>query len=77
MKTEKAKPKYVICVNNEGYLASLELRKIYRVLPDDSAQEHRYLRVIDESGDSYLYPADFFIPIELPHAAERIFSLTT
>ena len=66
---------FVVCVKNEDYPASLELRKIYRVIPDARAAEHRLIRVIDESGEDYLYPADYFVPIELPQAVERVFSL--
>ncbi len=69
--------KFVICINNENYSASLELRKIYQVVDDEQAVEHHYLRVIDESGEDYLYPADYFVPIEVPKAAEKVFSLTT
>jgi hypothetical protein len=51
----------------------LELRKVYQVLPDPSATEEGYLRLIDESGEDYLYPADYFLPVELPVAvAERL-----
>jgi hypothetical protein len=62
---------FVICLENEGYEVSLELRKIYRVLPDPDAAKHRQIRVIDESGDDYLYPQRFFAPIELPRAVRR------
>jgi hypothetical protein len=62
---------FVLCVNNKGYQASLELRKIYQAVPDSGAARHRLLRVIDESGEDYLYPRDFFLPIELPKAVER------
>ena len=62
---------FVICLENEGYEVSLELRKIYRVLPDPDAAKHRQIRVIDESGDDYLYPQRFFAPIELPLAVRR------
>ena len=65
--------RFVICIKNEGYLASLELRKIYQVLPDEKAAKHRLIRLIDESGEDYLFPADFFVPIELPAAAEKAF----
>lgn len=51
---------FAICINNSEYPASLELRKIYRVLPDEDAQRDGDLRVIDESGEDYLYPADCF-----------------
>jgi len=65
----------VVCIENEDYPASLELRKIYQVIPDAHAAEHRLIRVIDESDEDYLYPADCFVPIELPQAAEKVFSL--
>jgi hypothetical protein len=62
---------FVVCLKNEGYEVSLERRKIYRVLPDPEAAKHRQIRVIDESGDDYLYPQSFFAPIELPQAIRR------
>ena len=62
---------FVICIDNKGYLASLELRKIYQVIPDKSAAALRQVRVIDESGEDYLYPEDFFVPVQLPQAVER------
>ena len=62
---------FVVCVRNEGYEASLELRKIYQVVPDTGAARHHLLRVIDESGEDYLYPQDFFLSIELPKALEK------
>ena len=62
---------FVVCVRNDGYEVSLELRKIYQVVPDTGAARHRLLRVIDESGEDYLYPRDFFLSIELPKAVER------
>lgn len=68
--------KFVICIKNENYSASLELRKIYQVVDDEQAVKHYHLRVIDESGEDYLYPADYFVPIEVPQAAEKVFSLT-
>lgn len=62
---------FVVCVRNEGYEVSLELRKIYQAVPDSDAARHKLLRVIDESGEDYLYPQDFFFPIELPKAIEK------
>jgi hypothetical protein len=62
---------FLVCVNNKGYRVSLELRKIYEAISDSSAARHRLLSVIDESGEDYLYPRDFFLPIELPRAVER------
>ena len=63
--------KFVACVKNKGYEVSLELRKIYQVLPDVDAVKHRQLRDIDESGDDYLYPANYFAPIELPDPVRK------
>jgi hypothetical protein len=60
-----------ICVKNDGYDASLELRKVYEFLTDAEASEHDQLRVIDESGEDYLYPKAFFVCIELPQAARQ------
>lgn len=60
---------FVICIRNEG-CDDLELGKVYPVLLDDSAAQQGHLRVIDESGEDYLYPADYFVPVTLPPAAE-------
>ena len=57
---------FVICVKNDNYPASLEPRKIYRILPDEKAATLHMVRVIDESGEDYLYPEDYFIAVELP-----------
>jgi hypothetical protein len=66
----KAK-QFVVCLKNDGYEVSLERRKIYQVLQDPEAMKHRQLRVIDESGEDYLYPQSFFAPIELPQPIRR------
>ena len=58
-------------MKNKQYGASLELRKLYQVLPDDSAVKHHQLRVIDESGEDYLYPENYFVPVNLPQSAEK------
>ncbi|PYU88695.1 MAG: hypothetical protein DMG25_19690 [Acidobacteria bacterium] len=63
--------RFAVCVDNSGYPASLELRKIYRVLPDDDAAEEGDVRVVDESGEDYLYPASHFMVIELPKEVEQ------
>ncbi|MGA9996549.1 MAG: hypothetical protein WBP93_14125 [Pyrinomonadaceae bacterium] len=60
----------MICICNED-CDGLKLRKIYQVLPDESAAEDDYIRVIDDSGEDYLYPAQYFIRIKLPKAAEE------
>ena len=62
---------FVICIHNEDCEASLQLRKIYQAIPDDRAAAHHCLRVIDESGEGYLYPKDYFVPIVLPKAVEK------
>jgi hypothetical protein len=66
----------VVCVQNQGYEASLERRKIYVSIDDDEAQARNLLRVVDESGDDYLFPAKMFIAVELPQPVQREF-LTT
>ena len=58
-------------LRNKGYEVSLERRKIYQALPDKDAAAHRQLRVIDESGEDYLYPATFFAPMPLPSPLRR------
>ena len=57
----------VVCINNDGYPASLGLHKIYRALPDADTSAQGDLRVVDESGEDYLFPASAFVPIQVPH----------
>jgi hypothetical protein len=71
-KKGKANPQFAICINNSEYPASLELHKIYRVLPDEDADKDGDIRVIDESGEDYLFPADYFITLELPPEVQRV-----
>ena len=73
MKQRNSKSQFVVCVKNENYPASLEPRKIYKVVDDTSASEHQLFRVIDESGVDYLYPEDYFVPIKLPQSVEKTF----
>lgn len=61
--------RFVICIT--GSEPDLELRKIYQVLPDEKAANSKHLRIIDESGEDYLYPEQYFIPVELPATAEK------
>lgn len=61
----------VVCVDNEGYRASLEKRKIYVALRDSAAEKHGLMRIIDESGEDYLYPKPYFRAIALPQAVRR------
>ncbi|OFW23688.1 MAG: hypothetical protein A3H27_01575 [Acidobacteria bacterium RIFCSPLOWO2_02_FULL_59_13] len=72
MKRTKTNGKqFVVCTNNSDYPASLELHKIYQVLPDERAAEDDFVRVIDERGEDYLYSADRFVPVDLPQKVER------
>jgi hypothetical protein len=61
----------VVCVGNEGYPASLEKRKLYVMLRDPAAEKHGLLRIIDESGDDYLYPKAFFRSVALPQSVKK------
>jgi hypothetical protein len=61
----------VVCIDNDGYAASLEKRKIYLALPDTDAGKHGLLRIVDESGEDYLYPKAFFRPIVLPQGVRK------
>ena len=67
----KTSSPFVICINNEGYLASLEKRKIYVTIRDPVAEKHGQLRIVDESGEDYLYPKALFRSIALPQAVRR------
>ena len=68
--TKKNESEFVVCLKNEGYAASLERHKIYRVLRDPEAEKDGDLRIVDESGGDYLYPKDWFVLIEVPEAVE-------
>ncbi len=65
------KRQLALCLRNKGYEASLERRKVYQVLPDSDAAKHGQIRVIDESGEDYLYPAKFFAFIKLPGTVRK------
>ncbi|HEY8036396.1 MAG TPA: hypothetical protein VIF37_12515 [Methylobacter sp.] len=68
------KHEFAICVDNHGYEVSLEMRKLYQVMTDPDAEKHGQIRVIDESGEDYLYPSALFDRITLPaHVLERVF----
>jgi hypothetical protein len=64
-----ASHQFVVCINNSGFEVSLEPRKLYQVLPDSEAAKHHQVRIVDESGEDYLYPESFFLAVSLP---ERI-----
>lgn len=70
MKKHKAVTRFALCIRNDG-CDDLELRKVYQVIPDPDAAKEGYIRIIDESGEDYLYPIDYFVPIELPTNAAK------
>ncbi len=75
MKTRKTTPRrFAICVENAEYPASLELHKAYRMLADKEAADEGYIRIMDESGEDYLYPEDFFVVIHSPRATTQALS---
>lgn len=63
--------RFAVCIRNDGYEVSLELRKLYEILDDAEAREPGQVRVIDESGEDYLYPDDYFALVQLPAATEK------
>jgi len=63
--------RFAVCLNNSVYKASLELHKIYRIIPDDDAAEDGDIRIVDESGEDYLYPARWFVPVKLPQTVRQ------
>ena len=72
MRQRKTRTKqFAVCIDNRGYPASLELHKIYRVIPDAEAAADGDVRVVDESGEDYLYSADRFVEIEPPQTVRR------
>jgi hypothetical protein len=71
--TSQSDLQFAVCICNDGYPASLEVRKVYRVIADPEAGQRHHVRVVDESGEDYLYPAEYFVPITLPDAAAKAF----
>ena len=76
MMTAQTSPQFVVCLKNSGYEASLEPRKIYQVMPDKEAESHKMIRVIDKSGEDYLFPASLFSPISLPQTLVKELALS-
>ncbi len=77
VRKKASNPPYVVCVRNDDYPASLELRKIYRLMMDKPASKSGLVRVVDESGEDYLYPADYFVAIKLTRMVERAVGLAS
>ena len=73
MTTQRDKPQYVACMSNTGYPAALVVRRIYRRLLDPDAETEGLLRVVDESGEDYLYPSHLFLVVDLPPSIETAF----
>lgn len=71
VRTGASTRRFVICVKNEGYTVSLKKRKIYIALPDPVAEKHGQIRIIDESGEDYLYPKHFFVAVALPRSVRK------
>ena len=65
---------YFLCLQNEGYETSLQVRTVYRALSDSEAESHRMLRIVDESDEDYLFPASLFVPIDVPASAAKVFA---
>ena len=72
MKRTNGNTRFAVCVNNDDYEASLEIGKVYQVMPDAKAAKHGLTRVIDESGEDYLYPEDWFHPVKLPSSVQQV-----
>ncbi len=77
MSSPRVAPQYVLCVKNEGYEASLVVRRLYQQIADPVAARHGLVRVIDESGEDYLFPAKLFAAIALPKAVGRKLAVAT
>lgn len=71
MRKRNSRTEFAVCICNTGYEASLEVGKIYEVIPDAEADRHGYLRVIDESGEDYWHPAKWFFAVALPRKLEK------
>jgi len=76
MANATTEPRFVMCVRNEG-CEDLELREVYQRLPDARAARDGYARVVDESGEDYLYPESYFVPVRIPRKAQRVLATAT
>ena len=77
MRVQQPQSRYVVCISNDNYRASLMVRRIYRTMPDAEGAKRGLVRVIDESGEDYLYPRDLFVAVELPRTLTRRFAAAT
>jgi hypothetical protein len=76
-KRPRSMSQYAVCVKNDDYAASLELRKLYQIVPDKSSSALGLIRIIDESGEDYLYPSDYFLPVKLSPAIQKAVQLAS
>lgn len=76
-RSRRSSPQFVVCIRNDGYPEALELRKLYRRLPDAEADKVAHVRVIDGSGEDYLYPREFFAPVRVGEQIKRALSEAT
>ena len=72
MKIEHGEPRFAICISNAGYPDDLKVRTVYQILPDESAAKSNYVRVVDETGEDYLYPTDCFVFVDVPREATNV-----
>ncbi|MDQ3011910.1 MAG: hypothetical protein M3X11_14525 [Acidobacteriota bacterium] len=75
MEVENAPQRFAICINNTGYPDDLKVKTVYQILPDESAARSEYIRVVDETGEDYLYPAAHFVFVEVPSETARTLML--
>lgn len=74
MKRRSTELRFAICINDGGYVDDLKVRTVYQVLPDESAAKSNYLRIVDETGEDYLYPAAYFVLIDVPQEVQQAFA---
>ncbi len=77
MTNNKLMKGFAVCIKNEGYEASLETRKIYQTIADSQADQNELIRIVDESGDDYLFPKEYFAIIQLPRSVEKALAINT
>lgn len=76
-KRRQAASQFAVCVKNDDYPAALELRKLYAIIPDKNADKAGLIRIVDESGEDYLYPAEYFMLVKLPRPVQKAVRLAS
>jgi hypothetical protein len=77
MEHQDTNVRFAICIDDGGYVDDLKVKTVYQILPDESVAKSHYLRVVDETGEEYLYPASYFVLIDIPREVEQIFTVST